>query len=116
MLLNLVHPVLNGAETLAISDVIGDDDAVSALVVAACNGLEAFLPGGIPDLQFDRLAVHFDSPDLEVDSNSGHEVICEHVVSESQEEGGLADAGVSDQQHLEQIVAINIVMVRPIIK
>lgn len=108
MLLNLVHPVLNGTETLTISDVVGDDDTVSALVVAACNRLEAFLPGGIPDLQLDRLSVHFDGPDLKVDSNGGHEVICEHVVSESQEEGGLADTGVSDQQHLEQIVAISI--------
>ena len=85
MLLNFVHPVLNGAETLTVGDVVGDDDTVGTLVVAARDGLEALLPGGVPDLQLYGLAVHFDSPDLEVDSNGGHEVVCEHVVSESQE-------------------------------
>ena len=48
MLLDLVHPVLNSAERLSVSDVIGHDDTVSALVVAAGDGLEALLSGGVP--------------------------------------------------------------------
>ena len=50
VLLDLIHPVLNRAEALAVSDVVGDNDTVSALVVAACDGLESLLTGGIPDL------------------------------------------------------------------
>ena len=106
VLLDFVHPVFDGGETLAVRDVVGDDDAVRALVVAAGDGLEALLAGRVPDLQLDRLAVDLDRADLEVDADGRHEVVCEHVVRESQQQRGLADAGVADQQHFEQVVAI----------
>ena len=61
MLLDLVHPVLNGAKALTIGEIISHDDAVSALVVAARDGLEAFLSSGIPNLEFDGLSVNFNS-------------------------------------------------------
>ena len=48
MLFHLVHPVFNGAETLSVSDVVGHDDTVSSLVVAAGNGLESLLASSIP--------------------------------------------------------------------
>lgn len=105
VLLNLIHPVLDGAEALAVSDVVGDNDAVSALVVAAGDRLEALLSCSVPDLQLNRLAVHLDRADLEVDSDGGHEVVCEHVVSESQQQRGLADTGVADEEHFEEVVA-----------
>jgi len=61
VLLNFVHPVLNGAEALTIGEIIGHDDAVSALVVAACDGLEALLSSGIPNLELNSLSVNFNS-------------------------------------------------------
>jgi hypothetical protein len=48
MLLNLIHPVFNGAETLSISNVICHNDAVCPLVVTACDCLESLLAGSIP--------------------------------------------------------------------
>lgn len=62
--LDLVHPVLNGAEALAVSDVVGDDDTVSTLVVAACDRLEALLASSVPDLELDGFAIDLDSSDF----------------------------------------------------
>ena len=118
VLLNLAHPVLDGAEALSVGDVVSHDDAVSALVVAARDGLKALLAGSVPNLELNGLSVDIDGSDFlqtrlareggtyEVDSDCGHEVVCEHVVSESEQQRGLSDSGVSNQQHLEEVVAI----------
>ena len=53
VLLDLVHPVLDGGEALAVGDVVGDDDTVGALVVAAGDGLEALLACGVPQIVSD---------------------------------------------------------------
>jgi hypothetical protein len=37
------------------------------------DGFEAFLPGGVPDLQFDGAASGLEGPDFEVDSDGGEE-------------------------------------------
>ena len=58
MLLDLVHPVLDGAEALAVGDVVSDNDTVSALVVAASDGLESLLAGSVPNLKLDGLSVN----------------------------------------------------------
>ena len=50
VLLDFTHPVLDSAEALSVCDVVGNDDAVCALVVAAGDCLEALLAGGVPDL------------------------------------------------------------------
>ena len=64
MFLDLAHPVLDGTETLAVSDVVGHDDTVGALVVAACDGLESLLAGSVPDLKLDSLAINVDCSDF----------------------------------------------------
>jgi hypothetical protein len=56
-------------------------------VVGIGDGSEAFLPGGVPDLQFDVLAVlglHRFEP--EVHANGGHVVLGELVVRETQQQ------------------------------
>ena len=50
VLLDLAHPVLNSAETFSVGDIVGNDDTVSTLVVAASDGLKALLASGVPDL------------------------------------------------------------------
>ena len=78
---------------------------MGALVVAAGDGLEALLTSGVPNLQLDGLAVDLDGTDLEVDSDGGHKVVSEDVIGESEQERGLADAGVSNEEHLEEVIA-----------
>ena len=48
VLLDLAHPVVNGAEGVFVRHVVGHDDAVRALVVRRGDGLEALLAGRVP--------------------------------------------------------------------
>lgn len=64
VLLDLAHPVLDGAEALSVGDVVGDDDTVGALVIAAGDGLEALLAGGVPNLELDGLSVDINGSDF----------------------------------------------------
>lgn len=47
---DLFYPVLDVVEAGAIVDGVGKDDAHSSSIVGLGDGLEAFLPGGIPNL------------------------------------------------------------------
>lgn len=58
VLFDLVHPVLNRAEALAVGDVVGHDDAVGTLVVAGSDGLEAFLTSSVPYLELNSFSVN----------------------------------------------------------
>ena len=57
MFLDLIHPVLNSAEALAVGDVVSHDDTVSTLIIAGSDGLETFLACSIPDLELNGLSV-----------------------------------------------------------
>lgn len=59
VLLHLVHPVLNGAEALAVGDVVSHDDTVRTLIIARSDSLETFLACCVPDLQLNSLAIDF---------------------------------------------------------
>ena len=127
VLLDFAHPGLNVAEALTVGDVVDHNDAVGALVVAGGDGLEAFLASSVPNLQLDRLAIHFNRTNLEVHSDGGHKVIREDIVlnyqsenqpimpsrqmghltySKAQQQGGFSDSGVSNEKDLEEVVAI----------
>lgn len=57
MFLDLVHPVLNSAEALAVGDVVSHDDTVSTLIIAGSDGLETLLASSVPDLELNGLSV-----------------------------------------------------------
>ena len=52
-----------------------------------------------------RLAMRA-SGTYKVDSDRGHEVVCEDIISESEKQGGLSDSGVSDEKNLKKVIAI----------
>lgn len=64
MFLDLIHPVFDGAEAFAVGDVVGHDDSVCALVVAACDGFESFLTSSVPNLQLDGLSIDLNRSDF----------------------------------------------------
>ena len=67
MLFDLIHPVFNGREAVTVGYIIGNDDAVGSLVVAASYGFEAFLTSGVPlEAQINGLLKI-----KEIDQNSG---------------------------------------------
>eukprot|EP00356_Strombidium_inclinatum_P002656 CAMPEP_0170478604 /NCGR_PEP_ID=MMETSP0208-20121228/73_1 /TAXON_ID=197538 /ORGANISM="Strombidium inclinatum, Strain S3" /LENGTH=110 /DNA_ID=CAMNT_0010750893 /DNA_START=364 /DNA_END=696 /DNA_ORIENTATION=+ len=106
MLVDFTHPLRNLSERIAVSDIVSDNDTVRTLVVAGGDGLESLLASSIPDLELNGLAVDVDGSDLEIDTDGGHEVLVEHVVSETEEEGGLSDTRVSNEEDLEEIIAV----------
>jgi hypothetical protein len=55
--LDLVHPVLDGTEALAVGDVVSHDDTVSTLIIAGSDGLETLLASSVPDLELNGLSV-----------------------------------------------------------
>jgi hypothetical protein len=57
VLLDLVHPVLDGTEALAVGDVVSHDDTVSTLIIAGSDGLETLLASSVPDLELNGLSV-----------------------------------------------------------
>ena len=61
MLFDLVHPVVNSFVGLFVCCVIHDNNSMRSLVVRRSDGLESLLTSSVPDLQLDRLAVHFKS-------------------------------------------------------
>lgn len=102
----LSHPVFKGIEGSPIIDSIDHNDAHCPFVVGLRDGLEAFLAGGIPDLQSDLLAVNVDRLDLEVDADGGQVRGHEIVLAKPQQNVGLADAAVADDQQFGQVVVV----------
>lgn len=100
VLLDLGYPVADGLEGPAVGDVVDEEDALRAAEVGRGDGAKALLAGRVPDLQLDALAVHLHVLDLEVDSDGGDERGGEGVVGVTEEEAGLADAGVADHEQL----------------
>ena len=64
---------------------------MSSLVVGGSDGLEALLASSIPDLEFNLLSININGLDFEIDSDGGHEVICEGIVRETNQEGGFTN-------------------------
>ena len=75
------------------------------------EGTSPLLAGGVPDLGLDDLVVDADAPGGELDADGGLGLEAELVAGEAGEEVGLADAGVADEHHLEQVV---VVVLRPV--
>ena len=84
--INLVQPRLHVVERGALGDIVNDDDAVRAAVVAARN--RALYPR-VPDLQLDRLAVELDRPDPEFAARRRDVPVGELVVLWAQESGRM---------------------------
>jgi len=64
MLLDFAHPVLDGAEALSVGNVVGHDDTVGTLVIAAGDGLKSLLASGIPDLKLNGLSIDINGSDF----------------------------------------------------
>jgi hypothetical protein len=78
--LNLTHPGVDSVEGVAIGDVISDDDAVGALVVARCDRLKSLLASGVPNLKLANLVIAVNCSDLEVYADRGHEIFLKVVI------------------------------------
>ncbi len=78
-----------------VRHVVDQQDPHRAAVVGRRDGAEALLPGRVPYLELDPLAVELDGPDLEVDADGGDEGGREGVFAEAEQTAGFSDAGVA---------------------
>lgn len=53
-----LHPVLDSRERFSVCDVISEKCPVCVPIIDGGEGVESLLSGGIPDVEFDGLAVH----------------------------------------------------------
>jgi len=107
VLVNLLEPGLDVVEAFHIGDVVDDDDTVGTTVVAAGDGTESLLTGGIPNLQLDGLSLELHGADFEVNANGGDVALSVGIVGETEQEAGLANTGVADQQQLEEVIVVS---------
>ena len=75
----------------------------SASVIGTCDGPEAFLAGGVPNLELDLLSGDFDDPRPELDADRvgavSHELFFRELVKKTR----FTDAHVTDYNILENI-------------
>ena len=57
-------PIVDVLEAVAVGDVVRESDPVRASVVRASDDVELLLPGRVPDLTLDALAVDLQGLDL----------------------------------------------------
>jgi hypothetical protein len=54
--------VIDVLEAFLFGDIVDDEYGMCPLIVGACDGPEAFLAGGVPDLQFDYFSLDCRGP------------------------------------------------------
>jgi len=79
---------------------------IKYLVVGTGDGSETFLASGVPDLKFNILAIDWEGSKPEIDSDGGKIGVAKRIISEPEEEGTLSNAGVSDDDKLEQVIVL----------
>ena len=61
---NLVQPLLDIVEGLGVRHVVDNNNTMGAAVVGRSDGSETFLPGRVPDLKLDGLAIEVNGADF----------------------------------------------------
>lgn len=102
MVPQLLQPPRHVLVGLMLGDVVDKQGADGAAIVGGGDGAVALLAGRVPDLGLDGLAVDLNAAGRELDADGRLAVEVEFVAGESREEVGFADAGISDQDNLEE--------------
>lgn len=102
MVAKLFQPTGDVLIGLVLGDIVNEEGADCAAVVGAGDGAIALLARGIPNLSLDRLVVDLDAASGELDADRGLAVEVELVTGETREQVGFTNAGVSNQDHLEE--------------
>merc|ERR1719421_1177444 len=91
---DVVQPLANMVEGLAVCHVVDQQAALSAAVELARDRPKTLLARRIPDLQLYVLAVDLKGLDHQVDTNRGNECSAVVVVDQTVEQSALTHAGI----------------------
>lgn len=89
-----------------LGNVVNEQCTDGTTVVCGCDGTVSLLPGGIPDLRLDCLAVDGNASSSELDTDGRLGLEAELVSGESREKVGFTGARVTDQHHLEKVIVV----------
>jgi hypothetical protein len=98
-----MKPVAYMIEGVLFVDIVNDQCGLTVFIEQFGDWSELFLPGRVPDLQFDdSLPVHFDHIRSKFDPDSDLMIRFESPLSEHLHQAALADAGIPNNNHFEQ--------------
>jgi hypothetical protein len=109
-LLDLSHPFEHMLKAEPVSDIIHENDSVSHLVIVLGDIHKTVLASCVPNLELHYLVVYLDLFDLVVDSNCRNVGLWTLVIGKPYQEASLADAGVSDDDHLGEVVEVSFLL------
>lgn len=79
---------------------------MGSAVVRAGDGPETFVACSVPDLQLDLISPEREGLKSEVDPDGGEEDLAEFVIGVSDDDGGLADTRIADEDYFEEIMVL----------
>ncbi|KAI7091953.1 small GTP-binding protein [Hortaea werneckii] len=99
---NLLQPLLHVVEAVHVGDIVDDADAMGTAVVGRAYVICISSFTVSYNLQLYCLAIELDRPDFEVHTNGRNVALGIGVVGEPQQQAGLSDARVTDEEELEE--------------
>lgn len=113
--LNLVEPeCIDAVEALLVGDIVDEENSMCAwmnivftFIVSVGDGSEPLLTCSVPDLQFDILSIGIDCFESKIDSDSGHIVFIELVVSKPQQKATFSYWWVTNYDVLEEMIILS---------
>lgn len=106
IILQFSKPLLDVLECFGLGEVEGNDGSHCSTVVCVGDGPKSFLPGGVPNLVLDTLAVNVGRLGCELNSDGGLGVHVEDIIDEAREQVGLSHPRVADHHDLEEEVEL----------
>lgn len=84
-------------ERIASGYIVDKQSTRSSTVVGTSDGLERFLSGCVPDLEFDVFLCNLDGSSAKLDANGQIVLLSESLVSKLKKQAGLADPCSSER-------------------
>jgi hypothetical protein len=106
MIINFLKPSINIFKRLFIEHVEHKHDSIRTFVVCVGDGAVPLLASCIPNLKLKFLTTMSEWSESEINPDSRHVVLVELIVGKPDEQAALPDTGVSQQDHLEEVVVI----------
>mmetsp|Transcript_117814 Transcript_117814/g.175990 ORF Transcript_117814/g.175990 Transcript_117814/m.175990 type:complete len:274 (-) Transcript_117814:82-903(-) len=103
VLAGFLQPPAQVLEGISPRNIVDQQCPRGSAIITAGNTTERFLAGGIPDLKFDEFVVQVDHAGAELDSNRQIVDGLKSLVGELQQQTGLSDACVTDDDVFEEI-------------
>mmetsp|Transcript_86527 Transcript_86527/g.220495 ORF Transcript_86527/g.220495 Transcript_86527/m.220495 type:complete len:276 (+) Transcript_86527:3-830(+) len=91
---------------VSVGDVVDDQGTGSAAVIAPRDRPIPFLPGGVPNLEFDAPATDLDDFGTELHTDGVGGALLEFILDELMEQTGLSSTSIANNNELEEVIVL----------